>query len=266
LNPYAYVSGNPLNAIDPLGLFSVSGFIRDAADFIYDYSPAGAAGALLEVAIGRLKCAEPSNGFTQALAASAYALAEFAYGIANGPRDLMHQVADFVENPHYTTIPIVGPLGQAIGVTTAAFMENPNLETACEMAKAYLGGALLAAGGVQGYRGITGKGPAAATVAKGKASPSTLHERGTKMPGGRKIEDTLAGSNKIKNEKGKTFKRVDFSPSKPHGGLSPHTHPNFRNTLPDGSVRSGVSGHAQPVTRRDIIDAARKGGQRTGGL
>jgi hypothetical protein len=96
-------------------------------------------------------------------------------------------------------------------------------------------------------------------------SPSTLHERGTKIPGGRKVDDTLAGSNKIKNSKGETFKRVDFAPSKPHGGLSPHTHPNFRNTLPDGSVRSGVSRHGQPVTRKDIIDAAREGGQRTGG-
>lgn len=97
-------------------------------------------------------------------------------------------------------------------------------------------------------------------------SPSTLHERGTKIPGGRKIEDTLAGSNKIENMHGETFKRVDFAPSKPHAGLSPHTHPNFRNTLPDGSVRSGVSRSAQPVTRKDIIDAARAGGQRTGGF
>jgi hypothetical protein len=107
-----------------------------------------------------------------------------------------------------------------------------------------------------------------ANVAKkaGKVSPSTLHERGTKIPGGRKIDDTLAGSNKIKNSQGETFKRVDFAPSKPHAGLSPHTHPNFRNTLPDGSVRSGVSGHGQSVTRRDIIDAARDGGQRTGGF
>src|SRR5690554_6324975 len=92
-------------------------------------------------------------------------------------------------------------------------------------------------------------------VTNGKVSPSMLHERGVKIPGGRKIDDTLAGSNKIKNAQGETFKRVDFAPSKPHGNLSPHTHPNFRNTLPDGSVRSGVSGHAQPVTRKDIIDA-----------
>jgi hypothetical protein len=100
----------------------------------------------------------------------------------------------------------------------------------------------------------------------GKVSPSTLHERGTKIPGGRKIEDTLTSSNKIKNSKGEAFKHVDFTPSKPHTGLSPHTHPNFRNTLPDGRVRSGVSGNGQAVIRKDITDAARVGGQRTGGL
>jgi hypothetical protein len=99
-----------------------------------------------------------------------------------------------------------------------------------------------------------------------KPSLSTLHTRGTKIPGGRKIGDTLAGSNKIKNANGDTFKRVDFAPSKPHNGLSPHTHPNFRNQLPDGTIRSGVSRGAGPVTRSDIIDAARQGGQRTGGL
>jgi len=43
------------------------------------------------------------------------------------------------------------------------------------------------------------------------------------------------------------------------------SHPNFRNQLPDGSVRSGVSRNAGPVIRCDIIDAARQGGQRTGG-
>ena len=89
---------------------------------------------------------------------------------------------------------------------------------------------------------------------------------GTKVPGGRKIADTISGSNKIKNAKGEVFKRVDFAPSKPHGGKSPHTHPNYRNPLPDGTVRSGVSRHANDVTRKDIIDAARQGGQRTGGL
>lgn len=117
-----------------------------------------------------------------------------------------------------------------------------------------------------GAAGAAGSKALGRFVAKDKASLSTLHERGIKIPSGRKINTTLAGSNKVKNAQGDIFKRVDFSPSKPHGGLSPHTHPNFRNTLPDGSIRSGVSRHAQPVSRKDIIDAAREGAQRTGGF
>lgn len=128
------------------------------------------------------------------------------------------------------------------------------------------GGAALLRGlglGRAALGGIKSGGKAATEV---KTTLSSLHTRGTKIPGGRKLENTLAGSNKIKNTNGDTFKRVDFAPSKPHNGLSPHTHPNFRNQLPDGSIRSGVSRHASPVTRRDIIDASRQGRQRTGGL
>ncbi|MFT4926247.1 MAG: RHS repeat-associated protein, partial [Phenylobacterium sp.] len=95
--------------------------------------------------------------------------------------------------------------------------------------------------------------------------PSNLHTKGKKIPDGRKIESTIPGSNKIKNANGETFKRVDVAPSPSHGGLSPHTHPNFRNTTPNGKVRSGVSKKSAPVNKRDIIDASREGGQRTGG-
>lgn len=90
-------------------------------------------------------------------------------------------------------------------------------------------------------------------VAKDKASLSTLHERGIKIPSGRKINTTLARSNKVKNTQGDIFKHVDFSPSKPHGGLSPHTHPNFRNTLPDGSIKSGISRHAQAYQEKILL-------------
>lgn len=96
--------------------------------------------------------------------------------------------------------------------------------------------------------------------------PTGLEARGVKIPGGRKINDTIPGSTKVKNSQGEIFKRVDNPPSRPHGGLESHTHPNFRNVSPDGTVRSGVSKEGIPQTRRDIIDAARDGAQRTGGL
>jgi len=81
-----------------------------------------------------------------------------------------------------------------------------------------------------------------------------------------RLRGLFGGSNKIRNANGATFKRVDFAPSKPHGGLSPHTHANFRNQLPNGTIRSGVSGRGGPVTRRDIIDASRSGRRRIGGF
>jgi uncharacterized protein RhaS with RHS repeats len=72
------------------------------------------------------------------------------------------------------------------------------------------------------------------------------------------------GITEVKNAKGEVFKEVHTPPSKPHGGLVEHTHPNYRNTLPDGSVRTGVSGKGVPVNRQDVIDATRPGAQRTG--
>ena len=96
--------------------------------------------------------------------------------------------------------------------------------------------------------------------------PTGLETRGVKIPGGRKINDTIPGSTKVTNSQGEIFKRVDNPPSKPHGGMESHTHPNFRNVSPDGTVRSGVSKEGIPQTPRDIIDAARDGAQRTGGL
>lgn len=87
-----------------------------------------------------------------------------------------------------------------------------------------------------------------------------------KIPDGRKINDTIPGSTKVTNSQGEIFKRVDNPPSRPHNGLDSHTHPNFRNVSPSGTVRSGVSKEGIPQTSRDIIDAARDGAQRTGGL
>ena len=118
--------------------------------------------------------------------------------------------------------------------------------------------------GVLGGIGIGAKAAKVAVKAKPKVSPSTLHERGTKIDGGRKIENTLAGSNKIKDADGNIFKRTDYPPSKPHSDLSPHTHPNYRNALPDGTNRSGVSRAARKVNQQDVIDASRENSQRTG--
>jgi len=84
--------------------------------------------------------------------------------------------------------------------------------------------------------------------------------------GGRTIADTLPkGITDIKNAKGEVFKSVHTPPSAPHARMEFHTHPNYRNVLPDGTIRSGVSKSAKEMSRKDIIDAVRPGGQRTGG-
>ncbi len=72
------------------------------------------------------------------------------------------------------------------------------------------------------------------------------------------------GITQVKNAKGEVFKEVHTPPSRPLAGMAEHTHPNYRNVLPDGTVRTGVSKDAVPVSRRDIIDATRPGAQRTG--
>ena len=93
-----------------------------------------------------------------------------------------------------------------------------------------------------------------------------LETRGVPIEGGRKIKDTLPeGITDVKNAQGDVFKSVHTPPSAPHAGMSQHVHPNYRNVLPDGSVRSGVSKAADPLSRQDIIDATRPGAQRTGG-
>jgi RHS repeat-associated protein len=72
------------------------------------------------------------------------------------------------------------------------------------------------------------------------------------------------GITRIRSANGVVFKEVHTLPSKPHAGMVAHTHPNYRNVLPDGTVKTGVSNKAVPVSRRDIIDANRPGAQRTG--
>jgi hypothetical protein len=75
-----------------------------------------------------------------------------------------------------------------------------------------------------------------------------LETRGVRIEGGRKINDTLPqGITDVKNAQGDVFKSVHTPPSAPHAGMSQHVHPNYRNVLPDGSVRSGVSKGADPL-------------------
>lgn len=97
-------------------------------------------------------------------------------------------------------------------------------------------------------------------------SACTLKKCNAAKGGGRTVADTLPkGVTDIKNAKGEVLKSVHTPPSTPHAGMDFHTHPNYSNVLPDGTTRSGVSKGAIQMSRQDIIDAVRLGGQRTGG-
>lgn len=96
-------------------------------------------------------------------------------------------------------------------------------------------------------------------------APSTLHQAGTRVPGGRTIDATIPGHTKVRNAKGRVFKHVDNPPSNPHAGMSQHTHRPYYDVSPDGRVWRGVDNYAVPQERIDVIDASRPGARRTGG-
>ena len=50
---------------------------------------------------------------------------------------------------------------------------------------------------------------------------------------------------------------IRVGPRGKHGIVGPHTHPRFRNPLPGGSVREGVSQKAREVTGRDAAEVFR---------
>jgi len=89
--------------------------------------------------------------------------------------------------------------------------------------------------------------------------------KGIKIPGGRKIDDTIPGGVDVKNAEGKLIKRVDSPPSRPKSDMKNHTHESFSNTDPNGGIHEGIDKKARPATKRDIIDASRENAQRTGG-
>lgn len=97
------------------------------------------------------------------------------------------------------------------------------------------------------------------------STPSTLHQGGTRIPGGRTVDATIPGHTKVRNAKGRVFKHVDNPPSKPHAGMSQHTHLFRTDVAPDGRVWRRKENYAVPQRRIDVIDASRTGAKRTGG-
>jgi len=75
------------------------------------------------------------------------ALTDLGYGIVSSPEAFVMGIMDFVQDPlNPVKIPILGPLGEALGVTTAMALEDPNAVTISQAVGAYAEAFLLVAG------------------------------------------------------------------------------------------------------------------------
>lgn len=217
MNLYGYVSGDPVNAVDPLGL-AIYSTAPEANKLWAEWGApalAGAAGGLLGGRFG-----------PDAVAAAILANCgetDLAAGVLNHPGEYIKDAT----------------VGAVVGVATA--------------------------GAGRWISGVIGKMIAGRAAKTGGMGPG-LETRGVRIEGGRKINDTLPqGITDVKNAQGDVFKSVHTPSSAPHAGMPQHVHPNYRNVLPGGRVRSGVSKGADPLSLQDIIDATRPGAQGTGG-
>jgi hypothetical protein len=91
----------------------------------------------------------PTSISGQVLATGAYTLGKAAYSGLTLPLELASETITFAQDRKRENVPVFGPIGSAIGQTTAEFAENPNIENGARMVGAYSGGALLAFGGAK---------------------------------------------------------------------------------------------------------------------
>jgi RHS repeat-associated protein len=146
LNLYAYVFNNPTRFIDPLGLCGINPVLASTKyilgllnQLFNEYQPESALGVIL------------STLFGTAL--------EIANGIMNTPEALIDQFIDWLNDPlNPWKIPIAGPIAESIIDTTAAFYQNPSVDTFVQMWGAWGEGFLLGYGAYEVAKGVTGAG------------------------------------------------------------------------------------------------------------
>ena len=136
LNLYSYVFNNPLSHIDPLGLCIANPFKMGQAVFGYISE--------------QLEQYAPTNPVLQVAATIVKTVSDLGYGISSGPETMAQQFVDWVNDPmNPNKVPVLGPLGEALGTTTAMVIEDPNLYTISQAAGAYSEALLLVAGGAR---------------------------------------------------------------------------------------------------------------------
>jgi len=130
----------------------------------------------------------PTSTTGQVLATGAYTLGKAAFSGLTLPLELASETVTFAQDRKRENIPVFGPVGTAIGQTTAEFAENPTIESGARMVGAYSGGALLAAGGAEvasAMRGAFSSEAATLTTETRSARVSILEEPLEKGPAGK---------------------------------------------------------------------------------
>jgi len=75
-------------------------------------------------------------------------------GIVDSPKDIANQCLGFAKDPKLEKLPVLGPVGVNLGVSSARFIEKPNLETGSQAFGALSGAFLTTVGGAAIPKGI----------------------------------------------------------------------------------------------------------------
>jgi RHS repeat-associated protein len=253
LNQYIYVGQNPWGSFDPLGLYSWKQF-KDDVEYVNKSS------------------GEMVNGYGMAIQDRVIGISDMVLhpidtvqGIANAashPVETYNAINDGIIETWNSGYEGKGRVlaHAAIGAVT---LGAGNLSKAGSLSKAGQTAAALERGSetvavVNSARILKNVAETAGEAAKKPAPPPMLKAAsavddinavnntsvasnfslsdvmGTRIPGGRTIDNTLPLKSQVRNVNGFIFKRVENAE---HGGIKPHTHPYFRNTLPDGTIR-----------------------------
>ncbi|MDY0002072.1 MAG: RHS repeat-associated core domain-containing protein, partial [Polyangia bacterium] len=111
--------------------------------------------------------------------------------------------------------------------------------------------------------GSGGSGGSGAGAKPNAAGGQGLQSRGYRpAPGERTIEGYIESvvrkrGGEVTAVRPSGAETVRVGPAGRHGIPGAHAHPNYRNVAKDGTVRSGISGDARPVTRRDAVELYR---------
>ena len=164
LNRYLYAYSNPTVFIDLYGYWSWKSaleFVRDPAGQTLKTISKGLAYAGRKIDEYVDKNAPGLGGVLVATAAKT--VVTVAKGVVDTPEQIKNQTERFIKDPKLENLPILGEVGKNLGVSTAAFVENPNFENGVQVFGAVSSAFLTVAGGAAVPKGISALRGAGAT-------------------------------------------------------------------------------------------------------